>query len=114
MSELSDEIVVTPKENGRMDVEVKQQVTEGPQDFLPLAGMMDITTPSTEDSGKLSEVWEYFKGEGKSNSEILYAIKSLENRMAAPRLNETRLNKLYQWVKVRKDIESNEKLLNTL
>jgi len=114
MSELSDEIVVTPKENGRMDVEVKQQVTGEPQDFQPLAGMMDIGEPSKEDSGKLSTVWEYFKGEGKSNAEILYAIKSLENRMSAPGLNETRLNKLYQWVRVRKEIESNEKLLNSL
>lgn len=114
MSELSDEIVVTPKDNGRMDVEVKQQATGEPQHFQPLAGMMDINEPSKEESEKLSTVWDYFKGESKSNAEILYAIKSLENRMAAPGLNETRINKLYQWVRVRKDIESNEKLLNSL
>lgn len=115
MSELSDEIVVTPKENGRVDVVVDQVDQAGtPQDFLPLSGMMEIADPNKEDSEKLSTVWDYFKIDKKSNAEILYAIKSLENRMAAPGLNETRLNKLYQWVRVRKDIESNEKLLNSL
>lgn len=112
---MNDEIVVTPKDNGRMDVEVKQVDQTGtPQDFLPLSGMMDISEPGKEDSEKLSTVWDYFKADGKSNAEILYAIKSLENRMASPTLNETRLNKVYQWVRVRKDIESNEKLLNSL
>lgn len=112
---MNDEIVVTPKDNGRMDVEVKPASdTSAPQDFLPLSGMMDISEPGKEDSEKLSTVWDYFKADGKSNAEILYAIKSLENRMASPTLNETRLNKVYQWVRVRKDIESNEKLLNSL
>jgi len=113
---MNDEIVVTPKDNGRMDVEVKPSETTGAiQEFTPLSGMMDITEPNKEDSEKLSTVWDYFKADGKkSNSEILYAIKSLENRMASPGLNETRLNKVYQWVRVRKDIESNEKLLNSL
>jgi len=114
MSELSDEIVVTPKDSGEVNVEVKQQTDGEPQHFLPLAGMMNIQEPSKEDSEKLSTVWDYFKGDGKSNAEILYAIRSLENRMSAPGLNETRLNKVYQWVRIRKDIESNEKLLNSL
>lgn len=111
---MNDEIVVTPKDNGHMDVEVKPSEAGVVQEFTPLSGMMDITEPSKEDSEKLSTVWDYFKGENKSNAEILYAIKSLENRMAAPSLNESRLNKVYQWVRVRKDIESNEKLLNSL
>ena len=39
--QMNDEIVVTPKDNGRMDVEVKQVDQTGtPQDFLPLSGMM--------------------------------------------------------------------------
>lgn len=115
MSELSDDIVVTPKDNGAMDVEVKPSESTGViQEFTPLSGMMDINEPSKEESEKLSTVWDYFKGENKSNAEILYAIKSLENRMQAPSLNESRLNKVYQWVRVRKDIESNEKLLNSL
>lgn len=115
MSELSDEIVVTPKDNGRVDVEVTPNSNSGEvQDFLPLSGMMDIAEPSKEDSEKLSTVWNYFKGDGKSNAEVLYAIKSLENRMQAPGLNESRLNKVYQWVRVRQEIESNEKLLNSL
>ena len=111
---MNDEIVVTPKDNGGMNVETKAPELGSVQEFTPLSGMMDITEPSTEDSEKLSTVWDYFKGENKTNAEILYAIKSLENRMAAPGLNETRLNKLYQWVRVRKEIESNEKLLNSL
>lgn len=112
---MNEEIVVTPKENGKMDVSVKPSESGEVKSYLPLQGFLELDTPSKEDSGKLQEIWDYFNPDGKkSNAEVLYAIRSVENRMGGLGLNETRLGKIYQYARLRKDIETNEKLLNEL
>ena len=111
---MRDEIVVTPKENGSMGVEVKAPEGEV-KTYLPLQGFLEIDSTDKETSDKLKDVWDYFNKDGKkSNAEILYEIRSQENKMGGIGLNETRLGKIYQYVKIRKDIETNEKLLNEL
>ena len=44
----------------------------------------------------------------------MYAIKSVENRLGALKMGETRMGKIYEYARIRKDIETNQKLLNEL
>lgn len=112
---MNDEIVITPKEDGKMDVTTKAPDAVEVGHYAPLQGFLEIDSPSSEDKDKLKEIWEYFNPDGKkTESEVLYAVKSTENRMGALGLGETRLNKIYQYARLRRDIETNEKLLNEL
>jgi hypothetical protein len=111
---MSEEIEVTPKDNGTVNVEVKDAGVVEVNDAQPLVSFLSIDDISKEDAERVKEVWDYFAKDGKTTSEILYNIQSRENRMGGLQLNETRLDKLHRWVKITKDIENNEKLRNSL
>ena len=49
-----------------------------------------------------------------TDAELMYAIKSVENRLGTLRMGETRLDKVYEYAKLRKEIDTNEKLLSQL
>ena len=81
-------------------------------DIIPIQNMFEITNPTTEDTKKLQEIWDYIKDTTQSDmtSERLYSLRMLENRLSRPRLGESRLGKLYNFVKVNKEIQTNEKI----
>ena len=49
-----------------------------------------------------------------TDADLMFAIKSVENRLGTLKMGETRLGKLYEYARIRKDIETNTKLLNEL
>jgi hypothetical protein len=111
---VNEEIEITPKDNGQVDVEVKSTGTVEVNNAQPLVSFLSIQDISKEDAERVKEVWDYFSKDSKSTSEILYNIQSRENRMGGLALNESRLDKLHRWVRITKDIENNEKLRNSL
>jgi len=110
---VSDEIVVTPKDQG-VEVTVEPTAVES-VDYTPLQGMLNISEPTTGDKDALKDVWAYFNPDGKkSAAEVMWAVRDVENKLQPARMGETRLAKIYEYVKLRKNIENDERLLKLL
>ncbi len=110
---MDEKIVVTPKDQG-VDVNVERSTDHESVDYTPIQGMLGVEEPTTDDKAALKMVWDYFKGEGKSAAEVMWGIRDIENKLQPARMGETRLNKLYEYVKLRKTLEDTEKALKQL
>lgn len=71
---------------------------------LILAPRFDIDTPNKQEDGKLAEVWAYAQMTAKSADiqDILWEVIHLENVLGAPRLGESRLDRLYRYAKLKR------------
>jgi hypothetical protein len=78
----------------------------------PLTGFLQVKDPTPEEQSQLKEIWDYVVGQTKSEntSERLYTLRHIEQRLAAPRLGQTRVSQLYQYVTSDKQAKSAEKL----
>lgn len=75
------------------------------QPYAPLIGYFEIEgLPTNEEREKMNQIWEYLGTLTKSEqiSERLHALRSLENRIAPPRIGETRLGRLLFYAKADK------------
>lgn len=75
-----------------------------PVAHLVLAPRFNINSPSKEEDGKLAEVWAYAQGVANSEDiqDILWEVVHLEGVLGAPRLGESRLDKLYRYAKLKR------------
>ena len=110
-----EEIVVTPKHDGDVvDVSVEQKSAPVEIDAMKVVGLLGGDPNDSDGTGQAKFIRDYFYKEGMTDAELMYAIKSVENRLGALKMGETRLGKIYEYARIRKDIESNERLLNEL
>lgn len=99
---MNDEIEITP--NGpAMDVRV---VSATSPTLTPLHGYLAMYDADASTSDRIREVWDYFGDEPIQDK--LYEIRKLEDRLAPPKLGGTRLDKLYEYVKLTKEIGQRE------
>lgn len=80
-------------------------------DVSPVAGILGIDNPSAKQRDQL----EFIAGqvEGKDTPDLLFQLRSLEQRLAPPKLGETRLSVLYQYLRLQHQIKNTEKLRDT-
>lgn len=110
---MNDEITVTPKDDG-VDVSVSPATAPVQVDGIKIANLLGITEANHEQTTQAKYINDYFYKEGMTDAELMYAIKSVENRLGTLRMGETRLDKVYEYAKLRKEIDTNEKLLSQL
>ena len=74
-----------------------------PVEHLAIASRFNIDTPTKEEGEKLSTIWGYVKskGDATSMSDLIWQVINLEQTVGAPKLGETRLDKLYRYVQLR-------------
>jgi hypothetical protein len=110
-----DEITVTPKHDGDVvDVSVDQKSVPVQVDAIKVVSLLGGDPNDPDGTNQAKFISDYFYKEGMTDAELMYAIKSVENRLGTLKMGETRLGKIYEYARIRKDIESNEKLLNEL
>jgi hypothetical protein len=110
-----DEIVVTPKHDGDVvDVSVEQKSAPVEIDSIKIVNLLGGDPNDTDGSSQAKFIRDYFYKDGMTDADLMYAIKSVENRLGALKMGETRMSKIYEYARIRKDIETNEKLLNEL
>ena len=110
---MEDSITVTPKDTG-VDVSVSPATAPVQVDGIKVANLLGITEANHEQTTQAKYINDYFYKEGMTDAELMYAIKSVENRLGTLRMGETRLDKVYEYAKLRKEIDTNEKLLSQL
>jgi hypothetical protein len=110
---MNDEVVVTPKDDG-VSVTVSSASAPVQIDSIKVANMLGIPEADKDQTIQAKFVSDYFHKEGMTDADLMYAIKSVENRLGTLKLGESRLSKVYEYARIRKDIETNQKLLNEL
>jgi len=110
-----DEITVTPKHDGDVvDVTVEQKSAPVEIEAVKIVNLLGGKENDSDATNQAKFVRDYFYKEGMTDAELMYAIKSVENRLGVLKMGETRLGKVYEYARIRKDIETNERLLNEL
>lgn len=71
---------------------------------LALAPRFNIDTPNKQEEGKLAEIWAYCQAMAKSENiqDIIWEAIHLEGVLGAPRLGESRLDRLYRYTKLKR------------
>lgn len=74
-----------------------------PTEHLAIAHRFNIQLPTKEESSKLKTIWDYVKQQGDERpiGDIVWEVINMEQKLGAPSLGETRLDKLYRYVKLR-------------
>ena len=113
---MNDELIITPKNDGdNVEVSTKQADTASPSiESVRIANMLGVSEMDNSQSDQANFVKDYFYKDGMTDVELLYAVKSVENRLGVLKMGETRLSKIYEYARIRKDIETNQKLLDQL
>lgn len=89
--------------------------TSDPVQHLAIAQRFNITTPTKQEDKMLQEIWSFAAEKGQTNdiSDIIWNVINLEGTIGAPRLGESRLDKLYRYVKLRRqEAQIQEELRN--
>lgn len=75
-----------------------------PVSHLALAPRFNIDMPTKQEENKLAEIWAFAQGLAKSENipDIIWEVIHLEGIVGAPRLGESRLDKLYKYAKLRR------------
>lgn len=85
--------------------------------FAPLVGFLEVGESELNNKMQttLNEIWEYLGEESKSEltSERLYALRQLENRLSPPRIGQSRLYKIHQYIKAQAEVQRAEKWRNS-
>lgn len=69
-------------------------------EYAPLAQYYGYNTPSEAEVQQLSFVWNYFVEEGQGPGETLALLRDLERTLAKPEIGQTRLDKLYSYIRL--------------
>jgi hypothetical protein len=75
-----------------------------PAPHLVLANRFEIDSPSKNEDNKLREVWDYARSQSntKDSQDVLWQVIHLEGLLGAPRLGESRLDRLYRYCKLKR------------
>lgn len=77
-------------------------------DNQPLVGFLNA---SSNDTDKINSIADFFRGDKKEFTDIdlLQAVRHIESRLGTPELNERRVERIYRYVQVQKQIDGLEK-----
>ena len=90
---------------------VNQESQSAEVDTTPVAGLLGVDSPSAKQKDQLNFIAGQV--EAKDNADLLFQLRSLEQRFAPPKLGETRLSVLYNYLRLQHQVKSAEKLRDT-
>lgn len=76
--------------------------------FPALQDYFDLETPTKDQTAKLEQIWGFFAHESESIGDLLYKLRSQESRLGSPAIGQSRLDKVLDYIKVSRSIESDE------
>lgn len=109
------EVTVKPESNEPAEPEGNKIQSENPIGHLSIAKRFNIDTPNNEENKKLMEIYEHVKSLSKTGDidDIIWQVVHLEGVLGAPRLGESRLDRLYRYAKLkRQERQIQEELKN--
>ena len=79
---------------------------------VQLQGFFGIANPDTAESTNLSEITRMLEGNSKDAVDFLWEIKNVENRIGTPPLGVSRLQHIFNFIKIDSQIKGLEKEKN--
>lgn len=86
-------------------------------EHLAIAERYNIGIPTKEENEKLQTIWSWVKQKGGERpiQDVIWDVINLEGTIGSPNLGQTRLDKLYKYVKLRiNEARIQEQLKNTV
>src|SRR5580693_3950146 len=83
-------------------------------ELIPLQGMLGIDEAGARQRTQMKTVWEYFGKDAQGIGDALFKIKQTELKLTPPRLGESRLSKLYNFVQLKNKTADLEAQLESL
>lgn len=110
MSELDAPLEVTEV---AADAPVEAETRVDDRDMVAsVKSFFRIIEPTSEETEQLKAIQAYLRG--KSDVEALTAIRHIENRLGMPRIGETRLGRVYDYIKAMRMVEEAEDYRDSL
>lgn len=100
----SEPLEIQVEDLPKQDTQAEVDPTVEPTEHLALLQHFNIDIPNKQETGKLQEIWEYGKKMSKSGDiqDVIWQVMHLERTLGAPRLGESRLDRLYRWAKLKR------------
>lgn len=83
-------------------------------ELLPLSGFLGVNSPEGRSRTQMKEVWDFFVEDAQGTGDALYKLKQTEMKMSPPKLGETRLSKLFNYVRLQAQQKQIEAEMNSL
>lgn len=79
-------------------------IQENPVEHLVLVEHFNTTMPTKEEDSKLQEIWAFAKNlsQRKDVFDTMWQVKNIELALGAPKLGESRLDRIYRYCKLRR------------
>lgn len=100
-----EEMANRPVEDGRVGIKI---------DYPQLIDYFNLESPTDAQREKLRDIFDYFANETKTIGELLYNMRILESRLGSPALGESRLQKMYNYIKITNNIKDQEQQRDAL
>lgn len=100
-----EEMANKPVEDGRLGIKI---------DYPQLTDYFNLDTTTDAQREKIATIFDYFADESKTIGDLLYNMRILESRLGSPALGESRLQKMYNYIKITKSIKDQEKQRDAL
>lgn len=100
-----EEMADQPVEDGRAQIKI---------DYPQLTEYFNVESPSDAQKDKIATIFEYFADEANSLGDLMYKMRILESRLGSPAIGESRLQKMYNYVRITNDIKDKEKQRDSL
>lgn len=103
-----DTVTVENVDSGPNEESPKETTaSELPTAPLILTNQFNIDHPTKDEEKKLAVIWEYGKKMSKTGdiSDIIWEVMHLKSTLGAPRLGEQPIDKVYRWVRLKRDQE---------
>ncbi len=80
-------------------------------EIIPLKQFFALPIPSTEESSQLKWIHEYFQDlNTRSTIDMFLSIRNIESKLGMARLGETRLTRIYEYLKINRQLSDLEAL----
>ena len=73
-------------------------------EHIAIASRFNADPDNKEDNKKLAEIWQFAKGKSNSQeiNDLIWEVMHIESILGAPRLGESRLDRVYRYCKLRR------------
>lgn len=100
-----EEMANAPVEDGRAQIKI---------DYPQLTEYFNVESATDAQKEKMATIFDYFAEESKNLGDLMYKMRILESRLGSPAVGESRLQKMYNYVRITKDIKDKEQQRDAL
>lgn len=100
-----EEMANAPVEDGRVGIKI---------DYPQLTEYFNVESATDAQKEKIGVIFDYFAQESKSLGDLMYKMRILESRLGSPAIGESRLQKMYNYVRITGDIKDKEQQRDAL